>query len=189
MKKKRYTYHYANINLRREVTERFRAFSKKVAPSHAETLTAMMDFFEWHGISPESKFPKRVDEDGIKTRKRINALIAIIRDIEKTQTMPTNTMLLALFGQHEIVKKRREPKRVEKKFQKLTKEEWNKLEGMIPKEQLNQLQEKHQKEKKEILNFLLKIKLVKPRFGKSYWSIETSVNEIGRLKRMMRRDY
>ncbi|KQC28662.1 hypothetical protein [Flagellimonas eckloniae] len=98
-------------------------------------------------------------------------------------------MLLALFGQNEIVKKKREPKRVEKIFQKLTKEEWNKLEGMIPKEQLNQLKEKHQREKTEILNFLLKIKLVKPRFGKPYWSMETSANEIGRLKRMMRRDY
>ncbi|MEL7269941.1 MAG: BfmA/BtgA family mobilization protein [Bacteroidota bacterium] len=180
---------FGTIRLHHGTIKRFRRFSRKIKKSYSETLEAVMDFFEWHGISPESKFPKRVDEDGIKTRKRINALIAIIRDIEKTQTMPTNTMLLALFGQHEIVKKRREPKRVEKKFQKLTKEEWNKLEGMIPKEQLNQLQEKHQKEKKEILNFLLKIKLVKPRFGKSYWSIETSVNEIGRLKRMMRRDY
>lgn len=59
-------------------------------------------------------------------------------------------MLLALFGQYEIVKKRREPKRVEKKFQKMTKEEWNKLEGMIPKERLSQLQEKYKGEKEEV---------------------------------------
>lgn len=37
-------------------------------------------------------------------RKRINILIAIVGDIEKTQIAPTNEMLLALFGQHKIVK-------------------------------------------------------------------------------------
>ena len=148
-----------------------------------------MDFFEWHGISPSSKFPKRVDEDGEKTRNRINALIAIVRDIEKTQTLPTNTMLLALFGQHEIVKKRREPKRVEKKFQKMTKEEWNKLEGMIPKERLSQLEEKYKGEKEEVLQFLSKVKLVKPRFGNPYWAIDTNATELGLLIKRMRRDY
>ena len=180
---------FGTIRLHHRTIKRFRRFSRKMTKSYSETLEAVMDFFEWHGISLTSRFPKQINDDGEKTRKRINALIAIVRDIEKTQTLPTNEMLLALFGQHEIVKKRREPKRVEKEFQKLTKEEWNKLEGMIPKEQLNQLKEKHQKEKAEILNFLLKIKLVKPRFGKPYWSMETSANEIGRLKRMMRKDY
>lgn len=180
---------FGTIRLHQRTIKRFRRFSRKMTKSYSETLEAVMDFFEWHGISLTSRFPKQINDDGEKTRKRINALIAIVRDIEKTQTLPTNEMLLALFGQHEIVKKKKEPTRVEKKFQKPTKEEWNKLEGMIPKEQLNQLKEKHQREKTEILNFLLKIKLVKPRFGKPYWSMETSANEIGRLKRMMKRDY
>ncbi|MEM9361901.1 MAG: BfmA/BtgA family mobilization protein [Bacteroidota bacterium] len=180
---------FGTIRLHHTTIKRFRRFSRKMTKSYSETLEAIMDFFEWHGISLSSRFPKQINDDGEKTRKRINALIAIVRDIEKTQTIPTNAMLLALFGQHEIVKKGKKPKSVEKKFQKLTKEEWNKLEGMIPKEQLKQLKEKHQKEKTEILNFLLKIKLVKPWFGKQYWSIATSANEIGRLKRMMRRDY
>ncbi|WP_422858158.1 BfmA/BtgA family mobilization protein [Flagellimonas sp. S174] len=180
---------FGTIRLHHRTIKRFRRFSRKIKKSYSETLESVMDFFEWHGISPSSKFPKRVDEDGEKTRKRINALIAIIRDIEKTQTLPTNTMLLALFGQHEIVKKRREPKRVEKKFQKMTKEEWNKLEGMIPKERLSQLEEKYKGEKEEVLQFLSKVKLVKPRFGNSYWTIDTNATELGLLKKRMRRDY
>ena len=64
-------------------------------------------------------------------------------------------MLLALFGQHEIVKRRMEPKRVERKFQKMTKEEWNKLEGMIPKQRLSQFEEKHKGEKEEVWEFVL----------------------------------
>ncbi|WP_350289577.1 BfmA/BtgA family mobilization protein [uncultured Croceitalea sp.] len=177
---------FGTIRLHRRTIKRFRRFSKKITKSYSETLESVMDFFEWHGISPSSKFPKRVDEDGEKTRKRINALIAIVRDIEKTQTLPTNEMLLALFGQHEIVKKRREPKRVEKKFQKMTKEEWNKLEGMIPKERLSQLEEKHKGEKEEVLQFLSKVKLVKPRFGNPYWTIDTDITELVLLKKRMR---
>lgn len=180
---------FGTIRLHHRTIKRFRRFSRKITKSYSETLESVMDFFEWHGISPSSKFPKRVDEDGEKTRKRINALIAIVRDIEKTQTLPTNEMLLALFGQHEIVKKRRRPERVEKKFQKLTKEEWNKLEGMIPKEQLDRLKQKNEVEKEEVLEFLLKVKLIKPRFGKPYWSMDTNANELGRLKRMMRKEY
>lgn len=91
---------FGTIRLHYRTIKRFRRFSRKITKSYSETLELVMDFFEWHGISPESKFPKRVDEDGEKTRKRINALIAIVRDIEKTQTLPTNAMLLSLFGEN-----------------------------------------------------------------------------------------
>ena len=180
---------FGTIRLHHRTIKRFRRFSRKLTKSYSETLESVMDFFEWHGISPSSKFPKRVDEEGEKTRKRINALIAIVRDIEKTQTLPTNEMLLALFGQHQIVKKRKEPKRVEKKFQKMTKEEWNKLEGMVPMERLSQLEEKFKGERQEVLQFLSKVKLVRQRFGSSYWAIDTNATELALLKKRMRRDY
>ena len=54
--KSKYRYDYLALNLQAKVVVRFRAFSKKVARSHAETLTAMMDFFEWHGFYPSDKF-------------------------------------------------------------------------------------------------------------------------------------
>lgn len=180
---------FGTIRLHHRTIKRFRRFSKKITKPYSETLESVMDFFEWHGISPLSKFPKRVDEDGEKTRKRINALIAIVKDIEKTQTLPTNEMLLAIFGQHEIVKKRKQPIREEKKFRRLTKEEWNKLEGMIEKERFNQMMEKHKREKEEVLQYLLKVKLVKPRFGSSYWSIDTDANELSLLKNKMNGSY
>ena len=157
--------------------------------SYSETLEAVMDFFDWHGISLTSRFPKQINDDGEKTRKRINALIAIVKDIEKTQTIPTNEMLLALFGQHEIVKKRRRPKFEEKQPEKLTREQWNRLEGMVPRERLEEMKEKHKREKKEVLAFLLKIRLAKPRFGKRYWTLETNANELSQLKRKMGTDY
>ncbi len=71
----------------------------------------------------------------------------------------------------------------------MTKEEWNKLEGMIPKERLSQLEEKYKGEKEEVLQFLSKVKLVKPRFGNSYWTIDTNATELAVLKNRMRRGY
>ncbi|WP_299535496.1 BfmA/BtgA family mobilization protein [Ulvibacterium sp.] len=177
---------FGTIRLHIRTIKRFKRFSRKIKKSYSETLEVIIDFFEWHGISPESKFPKRIGEDGIKTRKRINALIAIMRDIEKTQTMPTNEMMMALFGQHEIVKKKKYPEKVE---QKMTKGEWDRLEGMIPQQRYDKLKEKHKREKEEVLQFLLKVKLVKPRFGKPYWSMETNANELDLLKNKMRRDF
>ncbi|MDT0606306.1 BfmA/BtgA family mobilization protein [Croceitalea rosinachiae] len=179
---------FGTIRLDHRTIKRFRRFSKKITKSYSETWELVMDFFEWHGILPSSKFPKRVDEDGEKTRKRINALIAIVRDIEKTQTLPTNEMLLALFGQHKIVKKSRQPIREEKKFKKLTKEEWNELKGMIPKERFDRLKERHKIEKQEVLQFLLKVKWVKPRFGSPYWKIDTNATELAAIKNKMQRD-
>ena len=136
---------FGTIRLHHRTIKRFRRFSKKMTKSYSETLEAVMDFFEWHGISLTSRFPKQINDDGEKTRKRINALIAIVKDIEKTQTIPTNEMLLALFGQHEIVKKRRSPKFEEKQPEKLTIEQWNRLEGMVPKERLEEMKEKYKR--------------------------------------------
>ncbi len=52
-----------------------------------------MDFFEWHGISPFRRFAKQISGEEEKTRKRIDVVIAIIKNIEKHQTKPTTAML------------------------------------------------------------------------------------------------
>ena len=139
-----------------------------------------MDFFEWHGITPESKFPRRINEDDQKTRKRINALIAILRDIEKTQTLPTNNMLLSLFGEKT---KQEQPKLIEKK-----EEEKDKKVEVVSKYRYDRLQEIQREEREDVLKFLLKVEFVKPRFGKPYWRIDTNARELSILKNKMRRD-
>jgi len=126
---------FGTIRLHKRTIKRFKGFSRKITKSYSKTLEVILHFFEWHGISPESKFPKRINEDGQKTRKRINALIAILRDIEKTQTLPTNSMLLSLFGEQV---KQEKPRLIEKK-----KKEKEKKEEMVSKyryDRLNQIQ-------------------------------------------------
>mgnify|MGYP003678868731 FL=1 len=86
-------YRFSAINIKKEVAERFRSFSRLVSDSHTQTLETVMNFFEWNDLSPN-------DDLGIKnnrTNKRINALIAILKNIEKQQTLPTKVMLETLF--------------------------------------------------------------------------------------------
>jgi len=63
-----------------------------------------MNFFEWHGFLPNQRFEKSIMHELLENRKqtrqsikRTEASIAIIRAIEQTQTMPTASMLSALF--------------------------------------------------------------------------------------------
>jgi len=103
---------FSAVSLKRSVADRFRLFSKKIATSHSETLSVMMDFFENNSISPHEELGPNMIHLEKNIKSRINALIAIIRDIEKNQTKPTTAMLQALLEQEEPKKK---PLLVEKK--------------------------------------------------------------------------
>ena len=91
--KKFSTYGFSGINVKKDIAERFRAFSKAVSKSHSETLEAMLNFFKWNNLDPNDNLGIKADD----TKKRINALIAIVRNIEKQQTLPTKAMLDMLF--------------------------------------------------------------------------------------------
>ncbi|EIJ38688.1 hypothetical protein JoomaDRAFT_1677 [Galbibacter orientalis DSM 19592] len=91
--KKFSTYGFSGINVKKDIAERFRAFSKSVSKSHSETLEAMLNFFKWNNLNPNDNLGVKADD----TKKRINALIAIVRNIEKQQTLPTKAMLDTLF--------------------------------------------------------------------------------------------
>jgi ABC-type phosphate transport system auxiliary subunit len=64
-------------------------------------MATMLDFFFYNGISPKEKLGPtgRTIEQSFK--KRISAVIAIMRDMEKTQTKPTVTMIQSLFEAEE----------------------------------------------------------------------------------------
>ena len=70
----------------------------------------MMDFFKENGISPvESMGPKMETLEkriSLLIKKRMNGMIAIMKDIEKNQTKPTVAMLYSLFEQTEPPKKK-----------------------------------------------------------------------------------
>ena len=65
----------------------------------------MLDFFFYNEISPKEKLGPsgRTIEQSLK--KRMNAIIAIIRDMEKNKANPTLALLQSLFEETEPKKK------------------------------------------------------------------------------------
>jgi len=104
---------FIGIRFKKETAKRFQEFSRTHFKSHTEAMATMLDFFFYNEISPKEKLGPtgRTIEASIK--KRINAVIAIMRDMEKTQTKPTVAMIESLF-QTEVPTKN--PLILEKKF-------------------------------------------------------------------------
>ncbi|MGO3181280.1 MAG: BfmA/BtgA family mobilization protein [Aequorivita sp.] len=104
---------FIGIRFKKETAKRFQEFSRTHFKSHTEAMATMLDFFFYNEISPKEKLGPtgRTIEASIK--KRINAVIAIMRDMEKTQTKPTVAMIESLFQTEDTAKK---PLILEKKF-------------------------------------------------------------------------
>ena len=114
---------FITIRFKRETAKRFQKFSKTHFKSHTEAMSTILDFFLYNEISPKEKLGPtgRKIEQSIK--KRINAVIAIMRDMEKTQTKPTVAMMQSLFEEAEpknkslILEKKVLEEKVEVQFQ------------------------------------------------------------------------
>ncbi|RXJ45709.1 BfmA/BtgA family mobilization protein [Gelidibacter gilvus] len=99
---------FITIRIKRDTAKRFQEFSRTHFKSHTEAMATMLDFFLYNEISPKEKFGPSgrtiaVNLNTVETNllKRMNAIIAIQRDIEKTQTKPTMAMLESLFQAEE----------------------------------------------------------------------------------------
>ncbi|WP_421812354.1 BfmA/BtgA family mobilization protein [Flagellimonas sp.] len=90
---------FAAMKVKVSVAKKFRRFSKTFGKSQSLTLLAMMDFFERHGISPDQHFGETIVSMKLFIKRRFNAMVAIMRSIEKEQTLPTVSMMQALFQQ------------------------------------------------------------------------------------------
>lgn len=96
---------FESFKIKASVAKKFRRYSREISKSQSMTLLLMLEFFENNGISPTENFgPKMVTLESL-IKKRINGVIAILKDIEKTQTKPTAGILNALIEQSEPKKK------------------------------------------------------------------------------------
>ena len=104
---------FVNLSIKESVARDFKDFSKKLSRSQSMALREMLDFFQVNELSPNERLGPSGRTMEANLKKRINAVIAIIRDIEKTQTKPTNAMLQSLF---ELEPPKKKPLIVEKKY-------------------------------------------------------------------------
>ena len=97
---------FEKLGIKVSVAQKFRQFCKKMSLSQSMTLLLMIEFFEDNGISPhESVGPKMQTLESL-IKKRINGVIAIMKDIEKNQTKPTVAMIQSLFEKAEPEQKK-----------------------------------------------------------------------------------
>lgn len=174
---------FYTIRFKRRTAQRFKRFSKKVSKSYSETMELVIDFFEWHGFLPSDRFEKSIIQEIAKNRKRTEASIAIIKDIEKHQTKPTNAMLLSLFEESLV---QQEPKLVERKFSDTPTEE-KQIDTTVPKIRHERLEDKMNSVKKDFSYVLDNVKPVKSSFGKNYLRLELSEDELIKFRRTLKK--
>ena len=126
-----------------------------------------------------------------KNRKRTNAIIAIIKDIEKSQTLPTVTMLQSLFEQNLDEQENDSDFEddfdfIEEKFENgYEEEEWME-ETTVPRISYERLEYEMDELKKDFSYVLDNVKLVKSSFGKLYLRLELNEVEVEKFKRTLK---
>ncbi len=92
---------FDTFKIKVSVAIKFRKFCKKMSKSQSMTLLLMIEFFEENGMSPDESIGPKMQTLESLIKKRINGVIAIMKDIEKNQTKPTVAMIQALFQEAE----------------------------------------------------------------------------------------
>ncbi|QLE01977.1 hypothetical protein HX109_10590 [Galbibacter sp. BG1] len=88
---------FVTVKIKEPVVRKFRKYCRQLGYSQSMTLLIMLEFFEGSGLSPKEKMDPKIQTLESLLKKRINHVIAIIREQENTQTKPTMAMLQALF--------------------------------------------------------------------------------------------
>ncbi|GAL63715.1 BfmA/BtgA family mobilization protein [Algibacter lectus] len=182
---------FKTVRVKKKTLIKFKSFSKKVSNSYSKTLDMVMHFFEWHGFLRSDRFGKSMVEEIVKNRK-----IAIMKDIEKSQTLPIMAMLHSLFEQNS-----REQENgsdfddsdfddsfdfIEKKFLNGNPEEEWLEETTIPKIRYERLEIKMDFIKNDFNYVLDNVKVVKSSFGKNRLRLELNKAKIGKIKRTLK---
>lgn len=112
---------FTTISFKISVANKFRSFRKKMGASNSMTLLLMLDFFESNQLSPKESIGPHLRTLESLIKKRNNAIIAILKVMEKNQTKPTVAMLQALFEGGN--KEEKKPTLIERKSSSLTLDE------------------------------------------------------------------
>jgi len=169
----------SRLQVKAKTANRFREFSKKNNSNQSETLDLILDFFEKNNLSPfETLVPSKVSLETL-IKKRIDAVIAILKNIEKTQTKPGFLMLELLLEGRSISK----PTIVEKKTGAST-------SGKSPEQlvlEISRLQEVLKATKKDLEYLLQNVEIKESTFGTDYLKLSIPRTEFEQFKIALKR--
>lgn len=172
---------FYTIRFKRATAKRFKSFSKKITKSYSESMEMIMNFFEWHGFLPSDRFGKSIIQEIIRNRKRTEATIAIIKDIEKHQTKPTTAMLQTLFEETSNIEKEEE----EYNFETPTLITENEELTYYRNGYYNN-KEKYNTLKYDVEDIIKKTKYIKNNFGSGYFRLNITKEEFEQLKQKLK---
>ena len=165
---------FNSIRLKRKTLQEFKEYSLKTSPNYSETLGFMIAFFKDTGISPYDTIRNPILLSTVGIIRRLDYTIALLKNIEKTQLIPTREMLESLFQKKPGKEK---PVLVEKKLLKESKLITEDPALTFYREGYNKLQKRHNTLRNEIKCFVAKISYEKRSFGKYYFKLNLNKNE------------
>ena len=87
---------FQSFKIKASVAKKFRKYSREISQSQSMTLLLMVELFENNEISPKENFGPTGRRTENRLKKRINAVIAIMKDVEKNKANPTLAILESL---------------------------------------------------------------------------------------------
>ncbi len=170
---------FNTIRLKRKTLEEFKEYSLKTSPNYSETLDFMIAFFKDTGLSPYDTMNNPVLASTIAINRRIDYVISLLKNMEKTQLIPTRKMLESLF---EGIKEK-EPMYIERTSKEIeaSKVGTEKLTAYYS-EETNKTKRELYTVKKEVWNLLNELSYIKNTFGKSYYRLDVSQEKIEKIK-------
>ena len=171
---------FKTIKIKSSVAKRFRNYCRTISKSQSMTLLLMVGFFEMNGISPEDPLGDTMASLKGQIIKRSNAVIAIIKNIEKTHHKPTTAILQSLFEETASIEKE-----ADTSFDFGTPTLISEQEELTYyKNAYYKTQEAHNQMKRDTKELLKKVKYVKSNFGIGHyrWNITTEALEAFKQK-------
>jgi hypothetical protein len=172
---------FESLSIKRSVANKFRNYCRTISKSQSMTLRHMVDFFENNGISPEDHLGDTITALKGQIIKRSNAVIAIIKNIEKIHHKPTTAILQSLFEETASIEKETAevfdfgtPKLITEN-EELT---YYKNAYYRTQETQNQL-------KRETKELMKKVKYVKNNFGIGHYRWNITKEELETLKQKL----
>ncbi|WP_051891858.1 BfmA/BtgA family mobilization protein [Arenibacter algicola] len=175
---------FSNIRFKKDTARQFQTFSRQFFNTHTEALQTMLDFFIYNEISPKESFGPNGRTIADLIKKRFNAMVAMMKNIEIHGVLPTKAMLELLFehspqkklGQAPLLMdgKKADPER-DMFFKKVEK-------AIVMERNYTNLKRDLSQIRIEFINLLDKVELVKSSFGKPRLQLDMTPEEFEHVK-------
>lgn len=170
---------FETFKLKTSVAKKFRKFCKKNVKSQSMTLLDMIDFFEVNEVSPNDRLGETITSLKYQIKKRFNAVVAIIKNIEKTHHKPTTAILQTLFEEASNIEK-------EEKYNFETPTLITENEELTHyRNEYYKIQENYNTLKYDVKEIIQKTKYFKSNFGTGHFRLEITREEFEQLKQKL----